>query len=98
MVNQRPLFPGDSEIDELFKIFRIMGTPHEDTWPGVTSLPDFKSTFPKWPSKDLANVVPTLDSAGLDLLRKLLCLDPVKRITARTAIEHEYFKEIGYVP
>ncbi|CAI0440392.1 unnamed protein product, partial [Linum tenue] len=51
MVNQRPLFPGDSEIDELFKIFRITGTPNEETWPGVTSLPDFKSTFPKWPSK-----------------------------------------------
>lgn len=28
-----------------------MGTPNEDTWPGVTSLPDFKSAFPKWPSK-----------------------------------------------
>ncbi|KAG5540550.1 hypothetical protein RHGRI_020683 [Rhododendron griersonianum] len=51
MVNQRPLFPGDSEIDELFKIFRVLGTPNEDTWPGVTSLPDFKSAFPKWPSK-----------------------------------------------
>jgi serine/threonine protein kinase len=23
MVNQKPLFPGDSEIDELFKIFRF---------------------------------------------------------------------------
>lgn len=78
MVNHRPLFPGDSEIDELFKIFRsaccilkiaflqfgivasclifvnlcyhyrIMGTPNEETWPGVTSLPDFKTAFPKW--------------------------------------------------
>ncbi|KAK6140901.1 hypothetical protein DH2020_025363 [Rehmannia glutinosa] len=68
MVNQQPLFPGDSEIDELFKIFRVMGTPTEDTWPGVTSLPDFKTAFPKWPSKELATLVPTLDSAGLDLL------------------------------
>ncbi|GMP79664.1 hypothetical protein CsSME_00035119 [Camellia sinensis var. sinensis] len=68
MVNQRPLFLGDSEIDELFKIFRILGTPNEDTWPGVTSLADFKSAFPKWPSKDLATVVPNLDSAGIDLL------------------------------
>ena len=25
-----------------------MGTPNEDTWPGVNSLPDFKSAFPKW--------------------------------------------------
>ncbi|MBA0702179.1 hypothetical protein Goari_005647, partial [Gossypium aridum] len=68
MVNQRPLFPGDSEIDELFKIFRILGTPNEDTWPGVTSLPDFKSAFPKWPAKNLATVVPNLESAGIDLL------------------------------
>ncbi|CAL5443990.1 unnamed protein product [Camellia sinensis] len=95
MVNQRPLFPGDSEIDELFKIFRILGTPNEDTWPGVTSLADFKSAFPKWPSKDLAIVVPNLDSAGIDLLSKMLCLDPSRRITARSALEHEYFKDIG---
>ncbi|KAL7164496.1 hypothetical protein ACSBR2_040412 [Camellia fascicularis] len=98
MVNQRPLFPGDSEIDELFKIFRILGTPNEDTWPGVTSLADFKSAFPKWPSKDLATVVPNLDSAGIDLLSKTLCLDPSRRITARSALEHEYFKDIGFVP
>ncbi|CAN1753461.1 Cell division control protein 2 homolog A [Linum perenne] len=97
MVNQHPLFPGDSEIDELFKIFRIMGTPNEDIWPGVTSLPDFKSSFPKWTSKDLATVVQTLDSAGIDLLRKMLRLDPSKRITARTALEHEYFKDVGFV-
>ncbi|KAL0323791.1 UNVERIFIED_CONTAM: Cell division control protein 2A [Sesamum calycinum] len=97
MVTRRALFPGDSEIDELFRIFRIMGTPTEDTWPGVTSLPDFKS-FPKWPPKELATVVPNLDSAGLDLLGKMLCLDPSKRITARSALEHEYFKDIGFVP
>ncbi|KAI3977356.1 hypothetical protein MKX01_000269 [Papaver californicum] len=94
MVTQRPLFPGDSEIDELFKIFRITGTPNEEIWPGVTSLPDFKSAFPKWPAKDLAGVVSKLDSCGIDLLSKMLCLDPSKRITARNALEHEYFKDI----
>ncbi|PON78581.1 GPCR kinase [Parasponia andersonii] len=98
MVNQRPLFPGDSEIDELFKIFRILGTPNEDTWPGVSSLPDFKSAFPKWPPKDLATIVPNIGSAGIDLLSKMLCLDPSKRITARSALEHEYFKDISFVP
>ncbi|XP_060961216.1 cell division control protein 2 homolog 2 isoform X2 [Cannabis sativa] len=98
MLNQRPLFPGDSEIDELFKIFRILGTPTEDTWPGVGSLPDYKSSFPKWPSKDIASLVPNLESAGVDLLSKMLRLDPVKRITARAALEHEYFKDISLVP
>ncbi|KAI0500874.1 hypothetical protein KFK09_019092 [Dendrobium nobile] len=98
MVNQRPLFPGDSEIDELFKIFRILGTPTEETWPGVSSLPDFKSAFPKWPSKDLATVVPNLEPAGVDLLSKMLRLEPSKRITARQALQHEYFKDLGVVP
>ena len=36
------------EIDELFKIFHVLGTPHEGIWPGVTQFADFKDTFPKW--------------------------------------------------
>ena len=51
MINHRPLFPGDSEIDQLFKIFRALGTPTESTWPGVSQLPDFKDTFPQWQKK-----------------------------------------------
>ncbi|XP_030521672.1 cell division control protein 2 homolog [Rhodamnia argentea] len=98
MVNRRPLFPGDSEIDELFKIFRIMGTPNEDSWPGVTSLPDFRSTFPKWAPQDLKTVTPNLDPAGVDILSKMLCMDPRRRITAKVALEHEYFKDVGVIP
>ena len=48
MLTRRPLFPGDSEIDQLFRIFRSLGTPSEDRWPGVTKLPDFKPVFPRW--------------------------------------------------
>ncbi len=48
MAERKPLFAGDSEIDQVFKIFRIMGTPKESMWPGVTNLPDFKPTFPRW--------------------------------------------------
>ena len=42
MFKRKPLFQGDSEIDQLLKIFKILGTPSEDSWPGVTSLPDYK--------------------------------------------------------
>lgn len=94
MVNQRPLFPGDSEIDELFKIFRILGTPNEEVWPGVSSLPDFKSSFPKWLPMDLKEIAPTIDPLGIDILSKMLILDPSKRITARAALEHDYFREL----
>jgi cyclin-dependent kinase 2 len=39
MAMLKPLFPGDSEIDELFKIFQILGTPNEETWRGIRQLP-----------------------------------------------------------
>ena len=73
IVNKRPLFQGDSEIDQLFKIFRwsiciserircrtfyrTLGTPTNQVWPGVAELQDYKSTFPKWNAQDLAAVM-----------------------------------------
>lgn len=48
MANRKPLFQGDSEIDQIFKIFRGKGTPTPETWPGIENFPDYKSTFPKW--------------------------------------------------
>ena len=48
LVRKRPLFSGDSEIDQIFKIFQVMGTPQEHHWPEAMSLPNFKTTFPKW--------------------------------------------------
>jgi serine/threonine protein kinase len=70
MVTKRPLFAGDSELDQLYRIFRILGTPNEDVWPGVTKLRDYKLTFPNWPSNPIQNVVSglNLDALGLDLL------------------------------
>ena len=88
MITGRPLFPGDSEIDELYKIFQVLGTPTESVWPGVTSLPDFSARFPGWRSRSLASVLPTLDAQGLDLLARMLILDPTKRITAVDALKH----------
>ncbi|ETE74119.1 Cyclin-dependent kinase 2, partial [Ophiophagus hannah] len=68
MLTRRALFPGDSEIDQLFRIFRTLGTPDETVWPGVTSMPDYKSSFPKWARQDFSKVVPPLDEEGRKLL------------------------------
>lgn len=46
MLTMKPLFPGESQIDQLFCIFRILGTPTEERWPGVSTLPDFGVAFP----------------------------------------------------
>lgn len=82
------------EIDELYKIFMKLGTPDEAVWPGVRQLPDWKDSFPKWRPAPLADICPSLDAAGLDLLGKMLVYDPQLRITARNALGHGYFREI----
>ena len=63
---------GGQEIDELFKIFKVLGTPSEEMWPGVGALPDYKDAFPQWAPRPLAEVVPALDTLGLDILRQML--------------------------
>jgi len=94
MVNGHALFPGDSEIDELFKIFRLLGTPTEETWPGVSAYKDYKTTFPSWRGEGVAKVCPTLCKDGLDLLEKLLIYEPGKRISAQKALNHPYFDDL----
>ncbi len=94
MVNQKPLFPGDSEIDEIFKIFQIRGTPDDKSYPGVSALPDYKDIFPKWNRQNLKSLVPTLCAPGLDLLDKLLDYIPSRRISAKAALSHPYFDEL----
>lgn len=82
------------EIDELYKIFQVMGTPDEHCWLGVRELPDWKDTFPKWRPRPLQEIVPTLDPLGLDLLNRMLVYDPAQRVTAREALTHPYFQEL----
>jgi serine/threonine protein kinase len=95
MAMKKPLFPGDSEIEEIFKIFQLHGTPTELTWPGITKLPDFKSTFPKFKAGNLQDAAKGLDVLGLDLLSKLIALDPAKRISARLALQHVFLSVIN---
>ncbi|XP_031208439.1 cyclin-dependent kinase 3 [Mastomys coucha] len=91
MVTGKALFPGDSEIDQLFRIFHTLGTPSEATWPGVSQLPDYQGSFPKWNRKGLEEIVPSLGPEGQELLLQLLRYDPSQRISAKTALTHPYF-------
>jgi serine/threonine protein kinase len=95
MVTKRPLFPGDSEIDELYKIFRQLGTPNEEVWPGCTALQDWNAAFPKWYKTPFANTVTdNLDSYGLELLELFLAYDPKERITSKDSLNHPYFDDL----
>lgn len=94
---QQPLFPGDSEWQQLLHIFKLLGTPSERSWPGVTKLRDWHE-FPQWRPQDLARVFPTLEEDGLDLLRRMLQYDPSRRISAKEALRHPYFDDLGAPP
>ena len=97
LANKRPLWPGDSEIDMLFRIFRLLGTPNESMWPGVSALPDFKPTFPQWPSQKACKACPNLCAEGQDLFKKMMLYNPTKRISAKQALKHPYFNDLPQV-
>ena len=94
MITGKPLFPGDCEIGQLFKIFEIMGTPNEETWPGVTKLPEYKVKFPQWKPKASKDLFGNVDKDGIDLMEKFLQMDPDKRITIREALNHPFIERI----
>ncbi|XP_049438081.1 cyclin-dependent kinase 16-like isoform X3 [Epinephelus fuscoguttatus] len=96
MITGRPLFPGSTVEDELHLIFRILGTPTEETWPGITTSEEFKTyNFPRYHAEPLVNHAPRIDNDGHDLLSVLLQFEAKKRVSAEDALRHSYFRTFG---
>eukprot|EP01136_Pigoraptor_vietnamica_P020542 Opistho-1_new@69558 len=91
----RPLFPGSSTSDQLTRIFKVLGTPSEETWPGVSELPEWKADFPVFKPVPLHTVLPMIDPYGLDLLQRMLQYQPELRISAEEAMNHPYFHDLN---
>lgn len=94
MATGQALFPGDSEIDTIFKIFRVLGTPTDEVWPGVSTFRDYKKEFPQWRDTELADVRaagPGLGDAGINFLMACFRYNPVDRLSARRLLQHEFF-------
>ncbi|XP_027335322.1 cyclin-dependent kinase G-2 isoform X2 [Abrus precatorius] len=102
LIGKEPLFKGKSELEQLDKIFRTLGTPNEKIWPGLSNLPGAKANFVKQPYNMLRKKFPAtsftgstvLSELGFDLLKKLLTYDPEKRISAEDALLHDWFHEV----
>lgn len=98
LLTMKPLFPGKSEIDQINRIFKELGTPSDKIWPGPPSYSELpavkKMTFTEYPFNNLRNKFGAyLTDKGFDLLNRFLTYDPKRRIAAADALNHEYFNE-----
>jgi cyclin-dependent kinase 6 len=104
---KRPLFAGKSDIDQLYKIYEIMGLPSQQDWPeqSVIPLESFKKNFNLIKlnggrsmannSNHLKDLMSQMNINDFDLLQKMLHLNVNERITASEAINHVYFELIS---
>ncbi|PKA60292.1 Cyclin-dependent kinase B1-1 [Apostasia shenzhenica] len=93
MVRGYPFFHGDTELMQLILIFRVLGTPNEETWHGVSELEGWHE-YPQWNPGNMDAFFPSLDPTGIDLLSKMLVCDPAKRVSAKEALNHPYFDNL----
>ncbi|CAK9798863.1 Serine/threonine-protein kinase PITSLRE [Anthophora quadrimaculata] len=95
LLRMEALFPGKSEIDQLNRIFKELGTPNDRIWPGYSKLPMVqKIPFAHYPVNNLRQRFSlSLSDLGIELLNKFLTYDPQQRISAEDALKHGYFAE-----
>ncbi|KAG8465609.1 hypothetical protein KFE25_002916 [Diacronema lutheri] len=94
LASGRPLFPGSSEEDQLLRIFRLLGTPTEESWPTMSELPDYKADYPHYDQQPLSKICPRLDAVGIELLGQMLRYEPGSRISAKAAMSHTFFDDL----
>ncbi|XP_041102539.1 cyclin-dependent kinase 7 isoform X2 [Polyodon spathula] len=85
-----PFLPGDSDLDQLTKTFEALGTPTEEQWPDMTSLPDYVS-FKMFPGTPLEHIFSAAGDDLLELLQGLFTYNPCTRLTASQALKKRYF-------
>lgn len=91
-------FQEKSEIEMLLSIFHVLGTPNSTSWPEVQEHHNWH-VFPQWAPRVFSDAfewpqgrIP--DHLAIDLIRKMLILDPAQRINTRDALKHPYFDGI----
>ncbi|KOX73547.1 Serine/threonine-protein kinase ICK [Melipona quadrifasciata] len=89
----RPLFPGKSEIDEIFKICSVIGTPEKDDWPeGYQLAAAMNFKFPNFSRTSLSVLIPNASQEAVILMEDMLQWNPIKRPTAQQSLRYPYFQ------
>ncbi|XP_015593952.1 serine/threonine-protein kinase ICK isoform X2 [Cephus cinctus] len=91
-----PLFPGKSEIDEIFKICSVIGTPDKDDWPeGYQLAAAMNFKFPNFTRTSLSILIPNASQEAVTLMEDMLQWNPTKRPTAQQSLRYPYFQVGG---
>lgn len=90
LITGKPLFKGRSKVDQLWQIFNILGTPDENTWQGVSEIRYYRKE-PRWEPLPLSKILPGVSVGAVDLIEKMLQVNPVNRISCVDALNHAYF-------
>ena len=90
----RPLFPGNSEIDEIFKICSVLGTPDRSDWPDAYKLAaNMNFKFPQFSPTPLASIITNASKEAIGLMTDMLKWNPGKRPSAQQALRYPYFTQ-----
>ena len=77
-------------------LLQVLGSPTEETWPGISKSEELANyKFPTYAPEPMIARAPRLDPDGIDLISSFLLYEHRKRVSARTAIRHQYFRSLG---
>merc|ERR1712010_360664 len=95
LLAHKPLFPGSSTMNQLERIIEITGRPSAADIDAIKSpfAATMLESIPPTGTKPLHELFPHASPEALDLLRRLLQFNPMKRISAEAALSHPYVSQ-----
>lgn len=87
------LFDKRNKIEMLWDIFCMLGNPDFENWPGYEFSRQTKDSLPKFPPTGLSFIFNNhrdFDKDALDLLTRMLSVDPWKRPSCQQILEHPF--------
>ncbi len=89
----RPLFPGSSEADQIYKICSVLGSPSNKSWPqGIKLAAQMNFRFPQFVPTPLNSLIPNASPEAVQLISDMLQFDPHKRPTASQCLQYPFFQ------
>ncbi len=94
LYTRRPLFPGTSEIDQIYKVCSVLGTPSSSDWAqGQQLATQMNFKFPRFTATHLSQVLgPKVSARGISLIYSTLSWNPAWRSSAPETLKHSYFR------